>query len=395
MEFFHNSSILIVDDTPLNLKILGNILRKEGFQVHISDKGKPAIEIAVERQPDLILLDVEMPEMDGFEVCRILKSNVLTASIPVVFVTGKTGTEDILKGFKLGGVDYIAKPYNPAELLARVKTHVELKRSREDIALRKIIERQLREAKEKAEELNRLKSSLLGNMSHEFRTPLIGIIGFSELLQESLNENELQHMASCINKSGKRLLSTLNSILSLSDLEAGKLTPRLESYPINPLLQQVLTLFEWEIKDKKLLLDVCLPEVSPVVITDKLFLEQVLIYLVGNAIKYTQQGSITISVCRCEREDGSKRVNIAVTDTGIGIEEGQKKLIFEEFRQASEGFTRKYEGTGLGLTLAKKMTDLIGGEISVHSILNVGSTFTLNVPAENIPVQESIAAAGI
>ncbi|MGE5680359.1 MAG: response regulator, partial [Bacillota bacterium] len=194
MDIISNSVILVVDDVPQNLEVLGTLLRGRGFKVAFASDGEQAIKSATAKVPDLILLDVSMPGMDGFEVCRILKETPETFHIPVIFLTAKSETEEVVKGFDCGGVDYIIKPFKPAELISRVTTHLELKKSREDIALRKVVEQKLKAAKEKAEELSRLKSSLLNNMSHEFRTPLISIIGYSQMMFDEIEDSEQKKM---------------------------------------------------------------------------------------------------------------------------------------------------------------------------------------------------------
>ncbi|MEI7812556.1 MAG: hybrid sensor histidine kinase/response regulator [Ignavibacteria bacterium] len=377
---FKGSVILIVDDISENLEILGTVLRERNFQVAFASDGNQAIKSALSISPDLILLDISMPGIDGYHTCEKLKSSEATRHIPVIFLTARTAHEDIVKGFEMGGVDYITKPFNSTELIARVVTHLDLKKSKEDIELRKIVEEQLSNAKTKAEELSRFKSSLLGNLSHEFRTPLIGIIGFAQMLNDWATDPEFLMMIDSIYNSGKRLLSTLNSILDLSELEAGNLKANINEFNLSDIVQSVARLFKTDALRKQLSLIIEITDVGIIGLIDKALFDQVLIYVIDNAIKYTETGSITIKVKKeTDMQDNSWGV-ISITDTGTGIPAGARELIFEEFRQASEGFTREFDGIGLGLTIAKKMLSLMNGKIELNSELGKGTDIKITIP---------------
>ncbi|MEI7811592.1 MAG: hybrid sensor histidine kinase/response regulator [Ignavibacteria bacterium] len=381
-DLIKDSVILIADDIPENLEVLGNILKKNEFQVAIAVNGNQTIKVATTKLPDLILLDIAMPDIDGYQVCKILKGLPETRHIPIIFLTSKVDSADIIKGFEVGCVDYITKPFNHEELLARVFTHLELKKTKEDIILRKAIEAELREAKAKAEELNQFKSSLLGNMSHEFRTPLIGIIGYSQFLSEELQNEEHFHLVEAINQSGIRLLTTLNSLLRFSELEAGKLQATLIEKDLNKVTENILGYFATEAHEKNISLRFMVGEPVLHCLLDSTLFDQALIYIIDNAIKFTNEGSVSIETGKFVDEENRYWGKVSVIDTGIGIDLDNQDRIFEEFRQASEGTTRKFEGTGLGLTLAKKMIALMNGKINVSSKVGTGTTFTILLPAE-------------
>lgn len=249
----------------------------------------------------------------------------------------------------------------------------------EDISARKKAEIELIEAKVKAEEMNKLKSSFLANMSHELRTPLVGILGFSELLSNDIENEEYRKFASSIHLSGKRLLNTLNLILDLSRIEANKQDLNLLNINIVQLTKYIVGDFYFLAEKKKLNLKMVLNTSDICSEIDERVYRSIISNLVDNAIKYTEKGEVIISIEKSFEQDKYWSV-IKIKDTGIGIPESHLNTIFDEFRQVSEGWSRIYEGTGLGLTIAKKFTELLNGKIMVESKLHHGSTFTLMLP---------------
>jgi len=250
---------------------------------------------------------------------------------------------------------------------------------KEDITQSKRMTAELIQAKEDAEQMNRVKSAFLANMSHELRTPLVGILGYSELLANSVSTDDQKEMADTINQSGKRLLHTLNLILDLSRVEANRQEIILEEFNLVEFIRNLVRLFEINALKKGLTLDFIshLPELW--VKTDNRLLEHIINDLINNAIKYTEQGGVVISV-DIQQEITLSHVVIQVRDTGIGIPQDRLQVIFEAFRQAREGYSRPYEGTGLGLTISKKYANLLGGNILVESEPGKGSTFSLVLP---------------
>jgi PAS domain S-box-containing protein len=233
------------------------------------------------------------------------------------------------------------------------------------------------EAKEKAEEVSRLKTSFLASMSHEIRTPLNGILGFADILKNELKEPAHKNFADIIEKSGNRLLETLDLILSFSKLEAEKEDVHYSNVRIENVIGEVLKSFEVVAKNKNLFLDLSIKEEKLVTKIDERFLRQILNNLINNAIKYTDAGGITVTLLR-----DNNNVLINVKDTGIGIAKDKHRIIFEEFRQESEGHGRSFEGTGLGLAITKRFVELMKGTIEVESEVGVGSIFTVKFPYE-------------
>lgn len=250
---------------------------------------------------------------------------------------------------------------------------------KEDITIKKEAEQELIAAKEKAEELNRIKSNFFSNMSHELRTPLSGILGFSEILLEELTDVEHKRMINAIAINGQRLLETLNKILQISKLESEKPAINIQQLNICDLIKEITLDFEPTLITKGIYLRLNCKNDFLIANLDKDLFRTAVSNVVSNAIKFTSKGGVTIT-CSGKKMDNKDYAVIEIADTGIGISEKDINIIFDEFRQASEGLSRHYEGTGLGLTVAKKYTEILGGTISVESELGLGSTFTIQFP---------------
>ncbi|MDY0151501.1 MAG: PAS domain S-box protein [Candidatus Cloacimonas sp.] len=268
---------------------------------------------------------------------------------------------------------------SPVTNLAGVVTHfIAVK---EDITERKRITKELVKAKEEAEHVNKLKSIFLANMSHELRTPMNGILGFSEILLSALKDKEAIDMARTIHISGKRLLNTLNLILDLSRVEANKQEIKLQSIELNSFIRRLVRLFAAMAEQKGIALKFVANTPNVFLLTDPHLLEHVVNDLINNAIKFTDSGSVTVQVV-VQLWDTTNCVRIKVIDTGFGIPKHQQDFIFDAFRQASEGYERTYEGTGLGLTISRGYLELLGGNILLNSEPGVGSEFCINFPAK-------------
>ncbi len=371
--------ILIVDDLLENLYILSHLLVKQGYEVRGVKNGQDAIDSINADQPDLILLDIGLPDMDGFEVCTHLKKNPVNIDIPVIFISAFNKTDDILHGFSVGGVDYITKPFIAEEVIARV--HTQLVMSRMRIKLKQevnVFEQKSKAAIEKAQESDRLKSAFLANINHEIRTPMNGILGFAELLKESkLNGEEQQEYISNIERSGSRMLNTIKNLIDISTIETGQLSLSFSDTSINEQIDQIYALFKPEVERKGIsfISHKSLPLEKDICFTDREKLTAILINLIKNALKYSNEGKIEFGY-----KLNKNQLQFFVKDEGIGIPYDMQETIFNQFVQADSSLSSKYQGSGLGLSITKAYVEMIGGEIWLESKEGVGSAFYFEIP---------------
>ncbi|OQX08321.1 MAG: hypothetical protein BWK80_48290 [Desulfobacteraceae bacterium IS3] len=404
-------NVLIVDDTIQNLQFLSDILTQSDYSVTGSPDGPTALMIAGNEPPDLILLDIRMPGMDGYEVCERLKSDAKTRNIPIIFISALDDLQDKIRGFSLGGADYITKPFQDEEVLARVKTHVSLRRMQQrleeqNLCLQKeIVERrkaekalkktndeleirvrdrtvELLKAKNDAEAANRAKSAFIANLSHEFRTPLVPIIGMTDLLLDKAKPgSEESDYLSHIVVSGEHLLKMIDNLIELIGIEADGIQPKNEPVELMLLLDSAVSALSHIAKSKELKvryeIDAAVPDQ---IIGDFELLSDILNRLGKNAVKFTEKGEITFSVRRASGYETLPALQFSVSDTGVGIPADCMKKIFEDFTQADDSYTRKYSGIGLGLTLIRRMVSHLGGRIWAESVQGKGSAFHFTLP---------------
>ncbi len=321
-----NFLILVVDDASKNVKLIGQMLTNEGYSITFATSGKQAIERVEMAGPDLILLDFMMPEINGLQVCKLLQADPVYSNIPIIFLTASDNKKHIREAFQVGAVDYISKPFNAPELLARVKTHLELKQAREE-----------------AVEAGRIKTEFLANLSHEIRTPMNAVLGMTELLLTTQLNNQQRDFVATIKSSGKNLLTLINDLLDFSKLEAGGLEIDSHEFSLNSMLEELIDLFAHQVNVKGLEIAYLLePNVTDKLFGDSFRLRQIFINLIGNAIKFTKDGSIGIKVADAT-EDLLAKENLSnqnqeltklifeVRDTGIGISEAAQQKLFKSF----------------------------------------------------------------
>ena len=380
MELFNPEDflILVVDDISHNLRVMGDLLDRVGYSTTFATSGKQAIERVKVANPDLILLDLMMPEMNGLQVCEQLQADPEFGNIPIIFLTASNESEHLIQAFALGAVDYITKPFNTPELFARVKTHLTLKHTRDEF--QKTLS-DLVEAREAALEAARLKSQFMATMSHEIRTPMNAVLGMTELLLKTdLNSQQLDFVQT-LKTSGDNLLAIVNDILDFSKLEAGGMRLDYQEFDLRSTLENILYLLASQATKKGLKLDCTIPpDLSLKLMGDASRLRQILTNLIANAIKFTEAGFVTISVDREESFNSQFNPSIialrfTVKDTGIGISTIDQQKLFQSFSQVDATTTRQYGGTGLGLAICKQLVQLMDGEIGVRSQPGNGSTF--------------------
>jgi hypothetical protein len=367
---------------------LGAALRSE-FDVQVASSGQAGLAMALKTPPDLILLDVMMPEMDGYETCRRIMGAPTLRTIPVIFITalGDAGAENI--GLSLGAADYITKPIDVDIARQRIRNLVDRERLRKEVErqrdqLEEIVQARtfaLSIAKEAAETANRAKSTFLANMSHELRTPLAGIMGMTDLALRDAADPKLKDRLGKVALSSRRLLAVITDILDMSKFEAERLTLEKGDFEIGELVAKLEKLCVPMAREKGLAMriDIAPDLAGRSLHGDAVRLGQVLFHLSSNAIKFTAAGSITVSVAAPEQTATDVLLRVEVRDTGIGISAAEQKRLFTPFQQADGSLARHYGGTGLGLALGKRLIEAMGGSMEAESQVGVGSVFSFSV----------------
>lgn len=364
--------ILIVDDRIENLELLKAILTEDGHHVRPVTNGKMALSAISERLPDLVLLDVGMPKMSGFEVCRALKKDERYAELPIIFITAYQDTEDKLLAFQIGGSDYITKPFHLEEVKARVRTHLRLHRFREKLLTQN---RQLEASHERLLKLEQLRDNLTHMIIHDLRSPLSGMVGSLRLMQEDAASQdgrvEMSDLSRALNNAG-RLIRMVNDLLDIGRLEAEQLSLELSEVKWADLINAVLHLLGSE-KSDRVRVSV---DPSAVIEGDSGLLERVLMNLLDNAFKYSSEKSPVEISLRSDKEDWV----LLVSDHGIGIPDEFKTKVFDKFGQVDARRAR-LPSTGLGLTFCHLAVRMHGGSIVAEDRTGGGTQMVVRVPA--------------
>ena len=361
--------ILIVDDNKQNLQILGNILHMKGYQIAMAKDGPGALKIVGSTKPDLILLDIMMPGMDGYEVCEKLKTNAETKNIPVIFLTAKTETEDIVNGFVKGGVDYITKPFQKEELLVRINTHIQLKHSQD------IIKKQAEELKE----MNEAKDHMFSIIGHDLRGPLSYMKSIVDILAQQdhdLDEETLQQNISSLKQNTDQTFNLLENLLYWSRTQRGIMISEPEDFELQDIIEETLPLVQGSAASKNISIQ-SQKTINLEVYADPNMVKTILRNLLANAIKFTHSGG-NITINAEEKEDAM--IAISVTDNGVGMSEDEKNKIFQSNQFFTKYGTNNEKGSGLGLALCKDFAGKNKGDIYVNSQEGKGSTFTFTLP---------------
>jgi two-component system sensor histidine kinase/response regulator len=429
----HAVKILVAEDSRTQAEQLSHSLTSEGYHVRIAGNGIEALALARKDRPGLIISDVMMPLMDGYEMCRTIKEDSSLRGIPVIILTSLSDPRDVLLGIEAGVDYYVTKPWSGDSLLTTIRkvlstplvpenddtadrfsvtiagtTRVvhssrerlvnllfstyesavrhngELIETKEKLEaangrLEELVE-QLEAAKLAAEAANHAKSSFLANMSHEIRTPMNAIIGFTNLALKADLTPQLRDYVSKIHNAGVSLLGVINDVLDFSKIEAGKLSLESTDFNLDSVVENVTSVTSPSASAKALEMMVNIPaDVPRDLVGDPHRLGQALTNLVGNAVKFTDAGEVELKVTFLERTGEKVKLQFTVRDTGIGMSNEEIAKLFRPFGQSDDSTTRKYGGTGLGLSITRRLVELMGGQILVESASGTGSTFTFGV----------------
>lgn len=366
--------VLIVDDLPPNLRLLESLLLSKGYLVRQARNGVDALQIAqAEPHPDMIYLDIRMPGMDGYEVCTRLKEDERTADIPVIFISALSESDDIVKGFKVGGVDYITKPFQIEEVLARTAHQLALVHQRRQIQELRDQDRQYFEA------LNQMRTQFIRMAMHDFRNPLNVIRGYAKVIERLgagvLDEDRLSECVQGIEQSVDKMCTLVTSMLDLAQIETRAMLT-MSSVSLQPFLEKCLRNFRPWAGEQDIQLILHPLEADVVIQMDAARMERVIDNLISNAIKYNVTGGRVEIAMKLE----PGYALIQVRDSGLGIPPEALPHIFEAFYRVGQAAHEDIEGTGLGLSIVKAIVEQHEGQILVESQPGMGSVFTVKLP---------------
>lgn len=363
------SCVLVVDDIPRNIQVVGGILAGAGYDIIPATSGRQALERAAQQVPDLVLLDLMMPEMDGVEVCRRLKSNPHLMPVPVIFLTASNEQEHLLRAFEAGAVDYVVKPFNPTELLARVRTHLELKTARDQLA----------EANRKLKDLNEEKNEFLGIVAHDLRNPLNNVLGACDLLGacvEGGDGAERAELVGLISRSAEHMNRLVVELLDVNAIERGAVGCDLVGLDLSEVTEDVVESMtpRAESKEQAIVMGLDRPAW---VMGDARAAREIVENLVSNAVKYSPPGRPIL--VRVRRREGS--VRLEVRDDGPGLSAEDKRKLFGKFARLSARPTAGEESVGLGLSIVKRLVENCRGKVWCESEPGKGCNFVVDFVA--------------
>jgi len=370
--------ILIVDDKRENLVALEVVLKGLDVDFVRALSGNEALSQTINHEFALAIIDVQMPDMDGFETVELIHDDPTITYFPVIFVSAiYKEAQYVVKGIETGAVDFISKPIVPVILQGKVRVFLDLYKQKKLLESSNV---ELKIAKEKAEKKDLLKSLFLATMSHEIRTPMNGIIGVSELLKQTPLTQDQLDLVNIMSVSGNNLLLIINDILDISKIEAGQIKLENSHFDLYNSAKEVISLLGVKAKEQGDKLDLKISDDVPQYVKgDSMRLKQILLNLANNAVKFTKDGEVSISISYLKEQNKKHKIEFKVTDTGIGIHENEKGKLFKQFSQVNQSTQREYGGTGLGLAISKSLVELMEGSIGVDSIPGEGSTFWFNI----------------
>ncbi len=355
--------ILIVDDVEANLQLLGNILQEQNYDLSFALRGEDALAILETDLPHLILLDIMMPEMDGFEVCKEIKANPRTKDIPIIFLTAKTEIDDIIKGFELGAVDYITKPFNSAELLARVNTHIQLKQTQEEL-----------------KELNVAMSKFFSIITNDIKDNLVGVKGISNFLVQDIEAKDTENIinfAKMLQSDSTKLYTFLENIVEWATIQTDRIDNMPGSCNLRAIVDKNIVGFDETLKLKNVNVKNNINKDIDLIV-DSHLLSAIINKIFSNAIKYSKSNNeILIS----SKEIDESWIEFTIQDFGVGMEAQVVNKIFRiDTPYVKTTGTGNEGGTGLGLMICKALVDRVNGEITIESVKHQGTIVTVCLP---------------
>ncbi len=365
--------VLVVDDDPILREFAVTHLTSPSIEVSIAEDGVVALEALRTGDFDVALVDLDMPNMNGFELMEAMGRDPRLMGVPVVVITGRDDMEAIDLAFAAGATSFVVKPIN-WRLITHQLAYV-LRNSRSEAAIR--------QARAAAESASKAKSVFLANMSHEIRTPLNGVIGLAGALSRTALSDEQFEMVSLIRQSGQTLERFLTDILDVSKIEAGKLTLQVDTFDLVEAIEAAVHLMQTAATEKFLKFSLSFgPNARGLFKGDVVRIRQIVSNLASNAVKFTKEGHVAVQVEIAEPvgDEENATLVVKVSDTGIGFDKEARARLFNRFEQADGSITRQFGGTGLGLSICKALSEMMDGSISVVSIPNQGSTFTVKLP---------------
>ncbi|MEN8220621.1 MAG: hybrid sensor histidine kinase/response regulator [Pseudomonadota bacterium] len=369
--------ILVIDDNATNIMVLVDCLKIHGFETITARNGAMGIRRAQFSQPDLILLDIKMAEMDGYEVCKRLKADEQTRYIPIIFISALSETFDKVKAFAVGGVDYVTKPFQKEEVLARVKTHLALQAQQKQLQTQA---EKLQQANEQLVQLNQEKNEFLGIAVHDLKNPLSAILGTATLVEKSIKAEQFASKANVIKyanwiKGGaEHMFNIITNLLEVNAIDSGKIKLKLGKNNILPVLSHIVVEYTQKAKCKDITLDFTPANREYIAYVDINRVRQILDNLVSNAVKYSPFGkNVYIRILTTE----NATICCEIKDEGLGLSHEEQAKLFKKFSSLSPRPTNKENSTGLGLFIVKKLVTAMGGKVWCESELGKGSKFVV------------------
>ncbi len=383
------ANILVVDDNPKNLQLISTVVSESGYKVSAVNSGENALKYLNLKHPDLILLDVMMPGMNGYEVCRIIKSDEKLKEIPIIFLTAKNETEDIVAGFSMGAVDYITKPFKTEEVLVRLSTHIQLTQSKkllkeknsELAALnQKLLEsrKKIKQDAEKLATMNAEKDKFFSILAHDLRGPFSGCVSLTEILSSGINElskEDISDYAITLQETASMMNKLLENLLEWARMQMGLIGFEPKNHDFESIIDPTIELYQAEAakKDIRLITNI---QSGLNIYTDANMLQTVIRNLLSNAVKFTRKGGSIKLQAQIDKD-----IIIRIDDTGIGIPPELLDKLFRIDHKVSRPGTDGELSSGLGLIICKDFVGKMGGKIVASSQIGAGSTFEITLPA--------------